>query len=301
MTNAKAVGLTRDAGNNFTTTIHQDTYPLIQSTKCDHRGRNVFITGASKGIGREMALSFAKAGAANIAVAARSEFGNIRDEIEQAAKSASRPIPNVLVLKLDVTDGGSVQHAASEFEKHCGHLDILVNNAGIVESPFQLIGDIDPAVWWTTMDVNLRGVYLMTRAFLPLLLRGDTKIIVNVGSVAQNYITPGASAYGVSKLALARFTEFIDAEYGKQGITAITIHPGAILTNLGRRLPDYMAENGWMTETEYLPADTVVFLTQQKRPWLSGRYISATWDMEELMQKEDEIVQGNLLKLRMLV
>ncbi|TPX12533.1 uncharacterized protein E0L32_000710 [Thyridium curvatum] len=288
-------------GNNFTTTIHQDTYPLIQSTKCDHRGRNVFITGASKGIGREMALSFAKAGAANVAVAARSEFGNIRDEIEQAAKSASRPVPNVLVLKLDVTDGRSVQHAASEFEKHCGHLDILVNNAGIVESPFQLIGDIDPAVWWTTMDVNLRGVYLMTRAFLPLLLRGDTKIIVNVGSVAQNYITPGASAYGVSKLALARFTEFIDAEYGKQGITAITIHPGAILTNLGRRLPDYMAENGWMTETEYLPADTVVFLTQQKRPWLSGRYISATWDMEELMQKEDEIVQGNLLKLRMLV
>lgn len=261
----------------------------------------MFITGASKGIGREIALSFAKAGAANIAVAARSDFGNIRDEIQQAAKSASQSVPKVLVLKLDVTDAQSVEDAASEFAKYCGHLDILVNNAGIVESPFRPIGKSDQEEWWTTMNVNVRGPYLVTRALLPVLLLGDTKIIINVGSVAQNYITPGASAYGISKLAVARLTEFLDAEYGPSGIIALNLHPGAILTNLGRRLPEEMAKAGLMTETEPLPADTVVWLTQNRRKWLSGRYISATWDMEELVKKEDEIVQGDLLKVRMLV
>lgn len=291
----------RSSGNHFTATIHRDTYSAIESEGCDHVGHNVFITGASKGVGREMALSFAKAGATNIGVAARSDFQEIRQQIQQAAKSASRSAPNVLVIKLDVTDSESVSQAAKEFAKNFGHLDILVNNAGIVESPFRPIAESDPEEWWTTMNVNLRGPYLVARAFMPLLLKGTMKTIVNVGSVAQNYIIPGASGYGISKLAVARLSEFLDVEYREQGILAYTIHPGAIMTNLGQRLPEDMVKQGLMTETEPLPADTVVYLTQQKRQWLAGRYISATWDVQELINKKDKIVEGDLLKLRMLV
>lgn len=247
-----------------------------------------------------MALSFAKAGAASIGVGARSDFQDIESEIQSAAQYAGRPAPDVLVVKLDVTNTDSVSFAAAKFEKRFGHVDILVNNAGIVESPLRKIEESDPDAWWSTMEVNVRGTYLVTRAFIPLLLKGSSKTIVNVGSAAQNYITPGASAYGLSKLALARFSEFLDVEYGAQGILAYTIHPGAIWTNLGRRLPEEVT-HGTMTEKEPLPADTVVYLTQEKQNWLAGRYISATWDMPELLRKKNEIVQDNLLKIRMLI
>lgn len=262
----------------------------------------MFITGASKGIGRETALSFAKAGAAAIGVGARSDFGDIEGEIHEAAKQAGRAAPRVHVVRLDVTDRESLSQAAAEIEKVFGRLDILINNAGIVESPFQKIVDIDPDVWWNTLDVNLRGVYFCTRAFLPLLLRseGGEKTIINVGSVAQNYLLPGASAYGISKLGVARFTEFIDTEYASEGILAYTIHPGAVETHLGKRLPAELTK-GWMNDKEPLAADTLVFLTQERRDWLAGRYVSATWDMTELMSRKDEIVNDNKLKVRMLI
>lgn len=246
-----------------------------------------------------MAMTFAKAGAANIGVGARSDFHGIEGDIEAAARSAGHPPPGVLTVQMDVTDVESVGKAATAFERRFHHVDILVNNAGIVEEPFRKIGESDPEVWWTTLAVNLRGPYLVTRAFLPMLLRGNVKTVVNVGSVAQNYITPGASAYGLSKLALPRLSEYLNVEYEAEGILAYTIHPGAILTNLGHRLPDYMT--GILTDKEALPANAVVFLTQQRQEWLAGRYVSATWDMPELFKKKDEIVKGNLLKVRMLV
>lgn len=246
-----------------------------------------------------MAIAFAKAGVANIGVGARSSFHGIEGEIEAAAKTAGHPPPAVLTVQMDVVDVESVKSAAAEFEKRFDHVDILVNNAGIVEEPFRLIGESDPDVWWTTLTVNLRGPYLVARSFLPLLLRSNIKTIVNIGSVAQNYITPGASAYGLSKLALPRLSEYLNAEYEAQKILSYTIHPGAILTNLGHSLPDYMSP--LLTDKEPLPANTVVYLTQQRQEWLAGRYISATWDMLELFDKKDEIVRDDLLKIRMLV
>jgi hypothetical protein len=89
-------------GQNFTKTVHNDTCPLIDSAKSDLKGRRVFITGASKGIGRATAIAYARAGATHIGLGARSTFGDLKEEILAVAKEAGHSVPTVLELKLDV-------------------------------------------------------------------------------------------------------------------------------------------------------------------------------------------------------
>ena len=178
-----------------------------------------------------MSLSFAKAGASQIAIAARSDMVTLEQEIQEAASSAGKPSPTVLRVKFDVTSRESIDGAASVVEKEFGKLDILINSAGIT-SPYKFVADSDPDDWWNTWIVNFRGPYLLTRAFLPLLLKAEDKQIVNVSSVGAHLLIPGVSSYQTSKLALLRFTEFVSAEYSDRGLVAFCIHPGNIPTEM---------------------------------------------------------------------
>ena len=117
-----------------------------------------------------MALSFARAGASRIAVGARSDLTSLAQEIQTTAKAATRSQPQFLPVQLDVTDAGSVAAAATAVEKAFGKLHVVINNAGVL-GKYGLIADSDVEAWGRVMDVNLRGPYLVTRAFLPLLLR----------------------------------------------------------------------------------------------------------------------------------
>ena len=178
-----------------------------------------------------MSLSFAKAGASQIAIAARSDMATLEKEMQEAAASAGKPSPAVLRVKLDVASRESIDSAASGVEKEFGKLDILVNNAGIVGNILP-VADSDPDDWWNTWTVNVRGPYLMTRAFLPLMLQGGDKQIVNVSSVGAHLLNQGLSSYQSSKLALLRFTEFVSAEYSDKGLVTFCIHPGNVLTDM---------------------------------------------------------------------
>ena len=225
---AQANGIT---GDYLTDPVHNDTYPAIDPTNASLAGKSVFISGASKGIGRAMSLSFAKAGASQIAIAARSDMATLEQEMQEAATSAGKPSPAVLRVKFDVKSRESIDSAESVVEKEFGKLDILVNNAGIVGN-IQPVADSDPDDWWNTWTVNIRGPYLITRAFLPLMLRGGDKQIVNVSSVGAHLLNPGLSSYQTSKLALLRFTEFVSTEYSNSGLVTFCIHPGNVLTDL---------------------------------------------------------------------
>ncbi|KAI9797101.1 MAG: hypothetical protein M1835_002089 [Candelina submexicana] len=285
-------------GYYFTPTRHNDTYPAIDSaTKSNHKGTRVFITGASRGIGPVIAASFAKAGAESIAIGARSDLSSVEKTISEAATTAGRKVPNVLKLSLDITDRGSVDRAAGEVEKTFGSLDILINNAGYLEAWKPLI-ESDPEDWWKTWTMNMKGTYLVTRAFMPLLLNGGpNKQLINLTSGGAHIVTPGASGYQTTKLALLRFTQFIDAEYGDKGVVAYSVHPGGVATEMGLRMPKEM--HYLLQDQPGLAGDTIAYLTQEKRPWLAGRYISCQWDMPELVAKKDEIIEGDLLKVRM--
>ena len=118
-------------------------------------------------------------------------------------------------------------------------------------------------------------------------------------SVGAHLIVPSLSAYQPSKLAVLRFTQFIDAEYGSQGVTAVTIHPGNILTEMATSgdIPEEL--QFVFTETVELPADTIVWLTAEKREWLGGRYVNVTWDMPQLEEKREAIVEGDRLKVKL--
>ncbi|KAI1460465.1 NAD(P)-binding protein [Annulohypoxylon moriforme] len=285
---------------DVTSVVHSDTYPAIDSAKANFNGKAVFVSGASRGLGRAMAISFAKAGASMIAIGARSDLSTTEKEIRAAVASVGKPEPTILPVKFDVSDRKSVDEAAEQVKKSFGHIDIVINNAGV----FYLgpIVDGDPDEWWKVFQVNLVGPYLVARGFIPLLLEGNDKTIITVASVGAHLKSPGSSAYQISKMAVIRFTEFIVAEYGSKGILAYSIHPGNIPTDMLssiKNVPPIV--KAVFVDTAELSADSLVYLTSQKRDWLAGRYINVTWDLPELMEKEEEIVKGDKLKLRLVV
>ena len=107
------------------------------------------------------------------------------------------------------------------------------------------------------------------------------------------------NVHEISKLALLRLAEFVNAEYGDKGVLSYSIHPGAIETELTATVSE--ESRRYLIDKVDLPAHTLVWLVNERREWLAGRYVSCTWDMEELLSKKDEIVQGDKLKARIVV
>jgi NAD(P)-dependent dehydrogenase (short-subunit alcohol dehydrogenase family) len=264
----------------------------------DFQGRAVFISGASRGLGRAFALAYAKAGASYIGIGARSSLDQVKTDVENAGKAAGRKMPKVVAVNLDVTDQKSTEGAAREIQQSFGRLDILVNNSGYQEENARML-DVDPKDWWRTFEVNTLGTYLMTRAFLPLLLshKESYKTIVGITSIWGLTMVPSTSAYQLSKHTMMRFSEICNSEYGDQGILCFHIHPGAVLTEMSSQMhPDIRQ---FLVDTPELGADTLVWLTAERRDWLAGRYVSAQWSMEELLAKKDKIAEENHLLNRM--
>lgn len=283
-------------GFNFTSTLRNNTYPAIDPTKVDLGGKYVFLSGASKGVGHAAAISFVNAGVAGIAIAARSNLSTLEQDMHEAAKAAGKPSPHIKSICLDILDAQSIERAAKETSDAFGKLDILINNAGAIEE-FKPTLDSDPEQWWQTWTVNVRGTYLLTRALLPLMLKGGDKQIIMLTSIGAFLPSPGASGYQISKLALLRYAEYLNIEYGAQGVVAYGVHPGAIPTDIGLTMPSFLHHK--LVDKPELAADTIVFLVSEKREWLRGRYISCTWDMLEFTNKKEEIVSEDKLKIKL--
>ncbi|KAK1975324.1 short-chain dehydrogenase [Colletotrichum cereale] len=298
--------------------VHHDTYPEINPvTVSNCTGKAVLITGASKGLGKAIAIGYAEAGASMIAVVARSDVSSTASAVLEAARNAGRPEPTVLALEMDVSSTPSVKAAAERLTAEWGRLDILINNAGYM-TPFKPLLETDDDDYMKTWDVNYWGTYRVTKAFLPLMLKGGDKTVVNLSSVAAHFMGHGGGAYHVSKFALTRFTEFVHDEYADQvssssqprptrseraivhccqGVLAFSIHPGGVPTDMSSNLPESLQFR--MRDTPELAAHSVTFLTSKKRDWLGGRWISCMWDMPTLVTMEKKIVDGNLLKFEL--
>ncbi len=213
-------------GATFTATLRHDTYPAIDpaSNKPGCGGKSVLITGAGKGLGRSIAISYARAGASHIAMTARSllEAESVCAEVVEAAICAGEYKPQVLPLVMDVCDPGSIDITASTIGDVWGRLDILINNAAYL-APFVPMADGDEVDWWRTWEVNVRGVYCVTKALLPLMLQGGEKTVINLTSTGALALTPGASAYQPSKLAVMRLSEYLMVDYIDQVSQSTTV------------------------------------------------------------------------------
>ncbi|KAI9665800.1 MAG: putative secondary metabolism biosynthetic enzyme [Bathelium mastoideum] len=282
---------------SFTPTIHNTSYPYIDPSKYSLHGKSVLITGASRGCGRAMAIGYAKAGISQLALAARSPIST--EEILEAAKSAGRPEPKILTLKFSVTDRSEIETAAKLVEEQFGKLDILINNAGYLGN-FEPILDSDPDDWWSNWETNIKGIYLVSRAFIRLLLKSELKTVINITSEGANVLLKGASGYMSTKMANLRLSQFLSLDYDEQGLLAYSVNPGGVHTDLGHNMPEYLWGPILVDEPD-LCGESIPWLTSQKRDWLAGRYVSCTWDMKELDERKDEIVKNDLLKLRLAV
>jgi NAD(P)-dependent dehydrogenase (short-subunit alcohol dehydrogenase family) len=304
-------------GYNFTNILHHDIYTSIDPRKSDlsQPSKVVLITGAGRGIGRSIALRYADSGVACIILCARTS--SELDEVEQEIKRANSDVI-VRKLTLDITDEKQVMLAANKVKVE-GRLDTLINNAG-VSSKWVPITEDDVGCYWNVWTVHIKGTYLMLRTFLPLLVetakREKTQVdIVNMTSIGGHITSPGASAYQTSKFALLRLTEFVSSEYEEHGVNCVAVHPGGVLTAMSKTVPAIQSSMTYpysadflflltpvvLIDTPDLCAGFVVWFTKGQKSWLNGRYLSASWDVDELEARKDEIVEGDKLKMRMVV
>lgn len=284
-------------GINYCAERH-DSYPYIDPAKADLSGKTVVVTGASRGIGHSIAVSYAKGGASTIIIAARSSLQKTSDAIEAAASAAGRVPPKVIPLTVDLTKRIEVEQAAAQIKDQAGHIDILIANSGFVERPGP-ITDIDADEWWNTWMVNIQGTFHTLRSFIPLMVASPNpdKTIIATSSIGAALALPGMSSYQCGKLALSRMMEFVNVEYGQKGLLAYSVHPGGVFTDNGAKMPKEFHEG--LIDAPELAGDTLVALTRERRSWLAGRYFSCNWDLEELVAKKAEIEKRDLLKFRL--
>ncbi|KAH7063849.1 putative oxidoreductase ucpA [Paraphoma chrysanthemicola] len=301
---APGVSLPPDAGIGFVgyDNLRANIYPAIDVSKTSalqQPGKVVLITGAGRGIGRSMAIQYALANVSTIIISARTA-----SELDEVQARLQEVNPRVQVWKevFSVLDHGAVKDLAKRVTEELGRLDILINNAGMSRD-WTPTHEIDPEDYWNVMELNVRGPILLTHAFLPLLLKtAETNSVhvnlINVTSIGAITVSPGGGPYGISKLALQRQCEFLGIEYGAKGLNVVGIHPGVVETKLAKEVK---ALASLMTDGPDLSGGFVVWLSAADRSWLNGRYVSATWDVDALEKKRSEIVEGDQLKMKMVV
>lgn len=211
----------------------------------------------------------------------------------KAAVEALSPGVSVTTVAADVTTEDAVARIFEALPAGPAP-DILINNAGINADFF--IADSDPAIWWRDWEVNVKGTYLVTRAYLRL-LDGKPGTILNVSTSISDNVLPNMSSYATSKHAVNRFTESVQLEYGAQGVRCVAFHPGGIATTgMGQRAPEQF--RGSLLDTPELAAGTALYLSTPETSYLNGRLIFADWNMEELEKLKDSIINDNLLVSR---
>ena len=201
----------------------------------DLTGKRALVTGAGRGIGREIALELARAGASVVIINRNPERGSaVLTEIKEA---------NVEGWSLlgDVADRETADNLAEEALKLTGGIDILVNNAGITKD--NLFMRMKPEEWEQVLGVNLNGVYYITRSLIRHMVKQRFGRIVNIGSVVGSTGNPGQVNYSTTKAGLIGFTKSLAKELGGRNITVNTISPGFIETDMTEELNEKQKED----------------------------------------------------------
>src|SRR5450631_1809636 len=243
------------------------------------------VTGGSRGLGKDMALSLAEKGL-DVIITYNTRIGDAQQVIKQVEGAGQK----AAALQLNTGDIKSFERFAELLTKtlgekfHTDHFDFLINNAG--QGGYRAIGAVDEAFFDDLLNVHFKGVYFLTQKLIPLMNDGGG--IVNVSSGLTRVSIPGSSVYASLKTAVETFTRYLAKELGSRGIRANTVAPGAIMTDFG---------NGHLRNDEQLQktmssitalgrpgvaediGGVVAFLCTEDARWVNGQRIEASGGM----------------------
>jgi NAD(P)-dependent dehydrogenase (short-subunit alcohol dehydrogenase family) len=234
--------------------------------------RTIIVTGAATGIGQAFALGCAAQGA-HVVVADM----NAADETVAAIEAHGG---RALAVRVDVSDEASTRAMADAALKRFGRIDGLVNNAAYFrEIKLTELEDIDPAVWQRTFDVNVKGVWLASKAVLPAMREQNSGSIVNIASVVAVAGQPGYLHYVASKGAVLAMTKGLGKELGKHNVRANVIAPGFVITDATKNRPQEWQQyflKARALQREQRPDDlvgTALYLLSDLAGFVSGQTI----------------------------
>ncbi|MCR8631507.1 SDR family NAD(P)-dependent oxidoreductase [Paenibacillus radicis (ex Xue et al. 2023)] len=235
----------------------------------DLRGKVALVTGAGRGIGREIALTLAGEGVRTIAIDVNEE--HLADLNQVFAENGFEGFQQVC----DIRDFSAIEKVVQEAEYKYGRIDILVNNAGVASGG--LVETMSEEIWDLNLDINLKGTFLMCKAVLPIMKRQKYGRIINAASFAAIIPSLGGSAYATSKAGVVHFTRVLAGELGPWNITVNCYAPGVIPTDMNRfadrspqeqkELLDNLSLRRWGNKQEiahlicFLASDFAVYIT----------------------------------------
>ena len=239
----------------------------------DLSGKKAFISGASRGLGRQFALALARAGT-DVVITSRtlSSLESTTCEVNDLGKEC-------LPLEMDVLEEGSIKAAAEAAESHFGRIDILINNAGCnIRKPATEVTWDD---WNTILDTNLRGSFFLAQALAPGMISRNYGRVVNIGSVTCVAGYAGLAPYGASRGGIRQMTMSLAHDWGSHGITVNCLAPGWFKTEQNAALYE---DKGWVEYVEERiplgrvgrPDDldgTCIFLSSDASAYITGQTI----------------------------
>lgn len=234
-------------------------------------GKVAIVTGGNAGIGEAIAKRFAEEGASVVVT------GRRQQELDRVVSLIRHNKGKALAVAGSVTDEAHAQEVARRTLDSFGRIDILVNNAGLGDFGKRL-HETDDATWATVLDVNLTGVFRITRAVIPQMLKQGRGSIINISSVASLVGLPTLPAYAASKGALDALTRALAIDYAKDGIRCNVVNPGLINTPMAAPLmanPDLLqpilAQYALRRPgTPEEVANMVLYLASDEAAWVTG-------------------------------
>ena len=233
----------------------------------------VLVTGASRGIGKEVALTYAENGYDIIA-----NYVSEKTDVEALKKEFAEKGAKILLVKADVSKKEEVEHLVDEAINTFGKIDVLVNNAGITRD--NLLMRMSEEDFDKVIETNLKGTFLVTKAVTKYMMKKRQGSIINLASVVGVAGNAGQCNYAASKAGIIGFTKSIAKELASRNIRANAVAPGFIATDMTNVLSDNVKENIYgqiplkRMGTAKEVAELIYFLGSEKSSYITGQVIN---------------------------
>ncbi len=236
------------------------------------KGKKVFISGGSRGLGKAICQVFAREGA-DVAF----NYNSFDEGAEETLKLIEAEGRKGLKYKVSVTDRDAIKEMAKDVHEQFGAVDILVNNAALNRG--NSFATMSEASWNEVIDVNVNGLYNMTKPFFKQMMKKRSGSILNISSIAAVRAVPASVHYSTGKAAAIGFTKCLSREAAPFGITVNCIASGILDTDLGNALPDAFLDiyQSWCSKgrlgTPEEMAEFAVFLVSERNTYMTGEVI----------------------------